>query len=197
MKNPGMKITGIKKVTQEKWLNLFVADYQNKDYKGHWVYASRRDQHTGGHITADAVLIVATVREEHRPPRLVLVREYRIPIGAYVYGLPAGLLEPGESVETTACRELLEETGLEVIRVNRISPPLLSSSGLTDEAACMVFVDARPSVEGRPALEGSEDIEIVLLEFDDVHKLCHHPDLPIDGRAWMVLHEIEQLGKIR
>jgi 8-oxo-dGTP pyrophosphatase MutT (NUDIX family) len=29
------------------------------------------------------------------PARLVLVREYRVPVGGYVMGFPAGLIDPG------------------------------------------------------------------------------------------------------
>ncbi|MBX6764067.1 MAG: NUDIX hydrolase [Rubrobacteraceae bacterium] len=43
--------------------------------------------------------------------RVLLVRQYRPPLGREELGLPAGLLEPGEAPEDAARRELLEETG--------------------------------------------------------------------------------------
>ena len=42
---------------------------------------------------------------------VVLVRQYRPPIGMMELGLPAGLVEEGEEPEKAARRELLEETG--------------------------------------------------------------------------------------
>ena len=42
---------------------------------------------------------------------VVLVRQYRPPIGMMELGLPAGLVEEGESPEEAARRELSEETG--------------------------------------------------------------------------------------
>lgn len=42
---------------------------------------------------------------------VVLVRQYRPPIGMVELGLPAGLVEKGEEPEKAARRELLEETG--------------------------------------------------------------------------------------
>lgn len=44
--------------------------------------------------------------------RILLVRQYRLPAGAYLWELPAGKLDPGESPLRAAKRELREETGL-------------------------------------------------------------------------------------
>jgi len=42
---------------------------------------------------------------------VLLERQYRYPVGAHFYELPAGKFEPGEPALETAKRELLEETG--------------------------------------------------------------------------------------
>src|SRR5678816_1704224 len=42
---------------------------------------------------------------------LILVRQYRHPIGRWVWELPAGTLKPGEEAEHAALRECHEETG--------------------------------------------------------------------------------------
>jgi ADP-ribose pyrophosphatase len=191
-----MKILHVKKITSEKWLNLFVADWENRGHTGHWIYASRNEHAQQSPPNGDAVLIVPVLKEDGQPPRLVLIHEFRVPAGGYVYGLPAGLLEPGESIEDTARRELLEETGLELLRIKRITPPLLSSSGLTDETACMVFVDVKPGSGEAPALEGSEDIEVVLLDHAGICRLCDDSTLRIDAKAWMVLYMFQQLGRV-
>lgn len=43
--------------------------------------------------------------------RILLVRQYRLPARGYLWELPAGRLDPGESVLKAARRELAEETG--------------------------------------------------------------------------------------
>ncbi len=42
-----------------------------------------------------------------------MIRQFRYPLGRLFLEVPAGKIDPGEAVETTAKRELLEETGLE------------------------------------------------------------------------------------
>ncbi len=43
--------------------------------------------------------------------RVLLVRQYRLPARAYLWELPAGRLDPGETALAAAKRELAEETG--------------------------------------------------------------------------------------
>jgi ADP-ribose pyrophosphatase len=43
--------------------------------------------------------------------RILLVRQYRLPAGKYLWELPAGRLDPGEKPLQAARRELAEETG--------------------------------------------------------------------------------------
>jgi len=48
----------------------------------------------------------------HEDGRMVLVRQYRYAVDALVWELPAGRLDPGETVEDAARREMEEEVGL-------------------------------------------------------------------------------------
>ena len=43
--------------------------------------------------------------------RLLMVRQYRYPVGEYLLEIPAGKIDPGETPEQCAKRELREETG--------------------------------------------------------------------------------------
>ena len=147
-------------------------------------------------MTADAVIIVPILRAANEPPCLVMVKEFRVPVGDYIFAFPAGLLDAGESIEDTARRELREETGLEVVAVHRISQPLYSSSGLSDEAVAMAFVDAGMTPEALPKLDHAEDLEVVLLDFAGVCRLCDDRSARIDARAWAILYGYQQLGRL-
>jgi ADP-ribose diphosphatase len=58
--------------------------------------------------TTDGAVIVAAVDADQR---VLLVREYAAGVERYELGLPKGLIDPGESPEQAALRELREETG--------------------------------------------------------------------------------------
>jgi ADP-ribose pyrophosphatase len=190
-----MKITRLEKLTQERWVNLFAASYEHQGHTGRWVFASRGQQpHIGPHN--DAVLMVPILRMPGQGPRLVLIREFRVPVGDYVIGLPAGLIEEGEPVEEAIRREMREETGYEVTKFKRITQPLYSSSGLTDEAAAMAFIDVAGDEGTKGAPEPSEDIEVLLLDHAAICRICDDRSLRVDVKAWNVLYLYEQLGKL-
>lgn len=64
--------------------------------------------------------------------RVLLVKQIRYPVGAPLWELPAGKLEPGEAPQVCAERELLEETGYKAAAwTQRLS--FYTSPGFTDE----------------------------------------------------------------
>lgn len=103
---------------------------------------------------ADAVVMV--IRDES-DEHMLLIHEYRMELGRWIYGLPGGLIEPGESAADCAARELLEETGLELQRIEHIYPSAACTVGIGDEQTVCVF--ARAGGELRPRFCGSEEIE--------------------------------------
>lgn len=66
--------------------------------------------------------------------RVVLVHQYRHPVGEPLWELPAGILDVhGEAASVAAARELAEETGLRADRYDLLVD-VWSSPGMTDEA---------------------------------------------------------------
>ncbi len=57
--------------------------------------------------SADGVLVLATTAADE----IILVRQFRPALGKYTLEFPAGGVDPGETPEYAARRELLEETG--------------------------------------------------------------------------------------
>ncbi|MBW3604845.1 MAG: NUDIX hydrolase [Actinobacteria bacterium] len=65
---------------------------------------------------------------------VVLVRQYRHPVGGYELEIPAGLLDvEGETVEEAAQRELAEEVGMHAGQLRRLTR-FWNSAGWSDEA---------------------------------------------------------------
>ncbi|HKI32164.1 MAG TPA: NUDIX hydrolase [Gemmataceae bacterium] len=191
-----MEIVRTEKLTNERWVNLFVRVFRQDGQEGRWSFASRGDgtPPPAGHF--DAVVIVPILLGKGRAkPRLVMLREYRAPVGDYIYAFPAGLSEKGESIETTARRELKEETGLDLVEVKHVSPAIYSSAGMIDEAAVMVFVTARAADGYKASPEGAEEFETLLLDHRQVAQLCNS-GARIDGKAWVVLYMYQMLGRL-
>jgi ADP-ribose pyrophosphatase len=70
-----------------------------------------------GHPGAVAVVPVLNFSAD---PRLLFVRQYRHPVRELTYELPAGKLDPGESVRVCVRRELEEETGYRARRLQNL-----------------------------------------------------------------------------
>jgi ADP-ribose pyrophosphatase len=52
--------------------------------------------------------------------KIIMLRQLRPVIGSYIYELPAGTIDKGESALTCAKREIIEETGYSAKRMSRI-----------------------------------------------------------------------------
>jgi ADP-ribose pyrophosphatase len=190
-----MKIIAATIVAKVKFATLFAISYLDRIGKTrYWHMISRAEQPkciTGERQRPDAAVIVPYHRGENK---LVVIREYRIPVGDYLYGFPAGLLDPGETLAAAAGRELREETGLDLVRVYRHSPAIFSSAGITDETVVMVFAE----VEGTPSIRhntDSEDIEVLLLDRQDVQRLLCRPDTVFSARAWLAMDVFYRMGE--
>ena len=175
-----------------KWLKLVEAAAEIKGRTKKWVYCSRRRDFEKPIETPDAVVIVPFVQHP-KGTRLLLIREYRMPINQTMIALPAGLVGPGETAESTAERELLEETGYAVTAVLDKSPPtLFPSAGLTDECFQFVFVEAE--YRGSAAPEASEEIELVPVTIESLHTLMAGSHA-FCGRTWPLCYQYLQANK--
>ena len=98
--------------------------------------------------------------------RLVLVRQWRQPLGKFTLELPCGAVDAGEEPGQSAGRELLEETGYRAEGLR----PLISvhtSTGRSTEM-CHLFQCRAVRNGTGPRPEPTEFIEVVELAFDEV-----------------------------
>ncbi|OQY00864.1 MAG: DNA mismatch repair protein MutT [Desulfobacteraceae bacterium 4572_130] len=191
-----MDILKIEKKTDFKHLNLFSVKYKDKkNNEKFWIFASRSKKQVtlkNKVPCSDAVVVIPWHREENK---LVIIKEFRVPICGYQYGFPAGLIDKGETAEQAGKRELKEETGLDFVKVIKKSPSLYSSSGITDETVSLIYVECK----GNPTTklnEDSEDIEVIFLSCDDAVKLLKTRDIKFDVKTWIVLSNFIHYGKI-
>ena len=88
----------------------------------------------GSEIQADVIRHPGSVVlvPETEAGEIVLVRQYRPPLGRLAWELPAGTLEPGEEIEKAALRECHEEIGLIPGRLERLGA-FFPTPGYCDE----------------------------------------------------------------
>ncbi len=72
--------------------------------------------------------------------RLLLVRQYRHPVGDFLWEIPAGLIDPGESALLSAKRELREETGYAAEEWRRLLS-FFTSPGFTNETITLYIAE--------------------------------------------------------
>ena len=65
-------------------------------------------------------------------PQILLLRQYRYAAEQYLYEVPAGRLDPGESPSDCAVRELREETGCTASKIEFLFT-MFTTPGFTDE----------------------------------------------------------------
>lgn len=65
-------------------------------------------------------------------PQVLLLRQYRYAAERVMYEIPAGRLDPGETPEDCALRELREETGCDAARLEPLTT-IYTTPGFTDE----------------------------------------------------------------
>ena len=157
------KVTGSTEVASTRWLSLSTLDYEDATgRKRKWDMATRttKKPEMNG---VDGVAIVALLRQRDKPEavEMLLVEQFRPPLNAVTVELPAGLIDPGESPETAALRELKEETGY-VGSSSYTSGKLAMSPGLCDECVqlCVVEVDL-DAPENKQPMQECEETEFI------------------------------------
>jgi ADP-ribose pyrophosphatase len=92
----------------------------------------------------------------------------RVAAGKTLIELPAGTIEAHEDPATTAIRELAEETGYRADKVEKLCEFFMSPGILTERMRLYLALEPRP---GQPHLEPGEDIETLVVDWDDAMKM--------------------------
>lgn len=100
----------------------------------------------------ESMTVIALDAEE----RIVLVRQYRHPAGEALLETPAGSVDPDESAEDAANRELAEETGLRAREVVSLGGFYLAPGWTTEYMHVFLARELYPS-----AAEADEDEQIL------------------------------------
>lgn len=168
---------GLKRQTHNQFLNMYEVDAVRRDGVHFPYYVATRRQpgdlmYETGQLRPDGVVIYPVYRRD--PEKLVVIRQFRYPVNAYMYEVPAGLIDAGEDPIEAAVREMKEETGLDFEAFREYDPsllrPFVQSQGMSDECDVTVFGYADGEITGR-AQEATEDIEIFLADRHEIKRI--------------------------
>lgn len=198
MKNT--KIKEIKPLVETKFVGLYEVSYKNKlgDDRT-WTVASRKNKEELSEIylnnkegDIDAVVIAAFHKEYKK---LILIKQFRVPINNYIYELPAGLVDNKEGMEKAVQRELKEETGLDIVKINKVKSKnkIYLSPGMTDESVAFVYCTCSGELS-KEFLEEDEDIEPLLISQGDARRILSE-NKEIDIKAFLILQMFAEIGE--
>ena len=111
------------------------------------------------HRGAAAVLPVVG-GEGDEDPDLLLLRQYRYAAGGEIWEVPAGIIEPGESWEDCARRELEEEAGVKAGKLISLTTIHTTPGFTNEEIHLYAAFDLAP---GRARTDDDEFLQVVRL----------------------------------
>jgi ADP-ribose pyrophosphatase len=117
--------------------------------------------------------------------RVVLVGQYRYVAGAFFWEIPTGAMQPDESEEAAAQRELAEEAGYEAARLEKLCAFHSSKSVMAETAHIYVATGLRPVVR---AADDTEFIEVRPFGFTEVVRMVETSEIVDAMSVIAVLH---------
>jgi ADP-ribose pyrophosphatase len=124
------------------------------------VHVDRAQMPNGREVTLEVVRHPASVVLLPMPDsdHVVLVRQYRYPIDRWVWELPAGSIDPGETADAAAARECHEEIGKVPRRTERLGS-LFPTPGYCDEEMIFYRLDGLDEPTAAANLDEDEVLE--------------------------------------
>ncbi len=121
---------------------------------------------------------------------VVLTRQYRHPVGRVLYDLPAGRIDPGESPQQAAVRELEEETGYRASRWQKLA--YYNQFPGSMQVGTHLFL-AQDLMSGEQSLDPFEDVQVIHMPFSEAIDLVTGGQV-IDGSLMLGLLLVAQRG---
>ena len=186
------KVGNIEKKTNTPYLNFykFEAISRSGEALSHPYFVASRakkieDLKAVSHQNNPDGVILYGVYGENKD-KVVLIRQFRYPLGGYCYEFPAGLVEPGEDMLEAGVREMYEETGLTFapVEAGSYSRPFFTTG--TVYGYC----------SGEPTnlhQEASEDIQVILADREECKRILREENVAIMC-AYMLMHFIASEG---
>jgi ADP-ribose pyrophosphatase len=110
------------------------------------------------------------------PGHVVLIRQYRYAVNAFLWELPAGSVDEGETPEQAARRECHEEIGKVPATIVRMAA-MLPTPGYCDEEMVFFRVSSLDEPTEAAALDEDEDIEVRTFELREARDMIRRGEI--------------------
>jgi ADP-ribose pyrophosphatase len=124
---------------------------------------------------------------------ILLIRQYRHATGGFLIEVPAGKIDPGETPDETAGRELQEEVGQRAGRLENLGW-IWTSPGFASEKIHLYAAFDLAAVDTRP--EDDEIIEVLPTPLDDALEMVWSGELTDAKSALALIHAARLVGRL-
>ncbi len=155
-----------------KYLKSYVLDYESDDgHKKSYEFVSHRRLNSiediGNHVSGVSMCVI-------KDGKLLLLREFRMAVNRFIYGMCAGMWDEGEDLTDCMRRELYEETGLKLKRVLHVLPPSFAAVSMSDIKNQIAIVEAEGDTSNNATY--NENISAAFYDKDEVRHLIDTED---------------------
>ena len=124
---------------------------------------------------------------------VILVKQYRHPVGEVLTELPGGFIDKGEDPQTAIERELLEETGYEFSQVNLVGK-VAGNPGILSGYTHLFVASGGRKVAGQ-SLDANEEIDILLTPVEEVRAMLQRNEFPQALHVSCLLYAFQKLDE--
>lgn len=176
--------------------NLLSSEYLNR----HIYFTARRDrcQRQDG-VIVDPYFVVelptaATAFALTEDNQVLLLRQYRHPIGEVVIETPGGFVDEGEDFETAMKRELMEETGYAFTHVQYLGRTAANPGVLNNYT--QMYMATGGKLTGKQKLDHNEELDLMLVSLEELTELVKRQEIRQSTHMTCILFALMKLGRL-
>jgi len=118
----------------------------------------------------NAVAVIPVTKDK----KIVLVKQYRYPAKSELLEIPAGRIETGEDPDAAVKRELSEETGYKVNKMEKLTE-FFPAVGFATESMHLYYAEVEPDTSQHT--DDDEFIQVNLVDISDLPSMVKNGDL--------------------